>query len=142
MQTSWYQKPMASERLVNFCSKHPKRIILNTVTNSVSRVISDIEYIEESAFPWTRLLNSTIILVYIETKKKSEIKYTNRCSTFLGLSEIFSNSKFFEGYSYSLDKKNFKHISQNIYKPKMKDWRNGYVDTRTNKVVQLIERFM
>lgn len=105
MQTSWYQKPMASERLVNFCSKHPKRIILNTDTNFIRRVISDIEYSEESAFPWTRLLNSTIILVYIETKKKSEIKYTYRCYTFQAFQKDSRIQNVLKHIVFSLDQK-------------------------------------
>lgn len=35
----WYQKPMASGRLLNFCSNHPKHQILNTAKNFIRRVL-------------------------------------------------------------------------------------------------------
>lgn len=46
LKLDWYQKPTASGRLINFYSKHPKRVIINTATNFIRRVlnISDKEY--------------------------------------------------------------------------------------------------
>ncbi|XP_037821221.1 uncharacterized protein LOC119610166 [Lucilia sericata] len=38
IKLDWYQKPMASGRLINFYSKHPKRIIMNTATNFITRI--------------------------------------------------------------------------------------------------------
>ncbi|XP_075167633.1 uncharacterized protein LOC142239741 [Haematobia irritans] len=36
----WYQENTASGRIMNFCSKHPKRIIINTAQNLIDRVLS------------------------------------------------------------------------------------------------------
>lgn len=46
----WYQKTTASGRLVNFHSKHPTGIIMNTATNFIKRVlsISDTQYHENN----------------------------------------------------------------------------------------------
>lgn len=42
----WYQKPTSSGRLINYYSKHPKRIIINTAKNFIERIlkISDTEF--------------------------------------------------------------------------------------------------
>lgn len=42
----WYQKPTASGRIINYHSKHPKRMVLNTARNLIERVlkISDTKY--------------------------------------------------------------------------------------------------
>ncbi|XP_075167527.1 uncharacterized protein LOC142239619 [Haematobia irritans] len=46
LNLDWYQKPTASGRIINFYSKHPKRIIINTANNLIHRVltISDKEF--------------------------------------------------------------------------------------------------
>lgn len=46
IKVDWYQKPIASGRIINFHSKHPKRMIINTARNFINRVltISDEEY--------------------------------------------------------------------------------------------------
>lgn len=46
LKLNWYQKPSASGRLINFHSKHPKRMIINTALNFIKRVltISDEEF--------------------------------------------------------------------------------------------------
>ena len=36
----WYQKPTASGRLINYYSKHPRRIKINTAVNFIKRVHS------------------------------------------------------------------------------------------------------
>ncbi|XP_075148807.1 uncharacterized protein LOC142238661 [Haematobia irritans] len=43
IKINWYQKPTATGRLINFNSKHPRRVIMNTATNFIRRVhdISD-----------------------------------------------------------------------------------------------------
>lgn len=40
VKTDWFQKPTASGRLINFHSKHPKKIILNTAKNFIRRVLN------------------------------------------------------------------------------------------------------
>ncbi|XP_075151062.1 uncharacterized protein LOC142233289 [Haematobia irritans] len=40
LKLNWYQKPTASGRLLNFYSNHNKRIIINTATNFIIRVLS------------------------------------------------------------------------------------------------------
>ena len=46
----WYQKPTASGRIINYYSKHPRRIIINTARNLIERVlrISDKEFHENN----------------------------------------------------------------------------------------------
>ena len=40
MKIDWYQKPTASGRLINYFSKHPKQIIINTAFNFIKRVLN------------------------------------------------------------------------------------------------------
>lgn len=40
IEFDWYQKPTASGRIINFFSKHPKQIIINTAKNFVHRVLN------------------------------------------------------------------------------------------------------
>ncbi|XP_075167655.1 uncharacterized protein LOC142239767 [Haematobia irritans] len=40
LKLNWYQKPTASGRLLNFYSNHNKRIIINTATNFIRRLLS------------------------------------------------------------------------------------------------------
>lgn len=35
----WYQKPTSSGRIINYFSKHPKRIIINTAKNLIDRIL-------------------------------------------------------------------------------------------------------
>lgn len=46
LKIDWFQKPTASGRIINFFSKHPKRVIVNTANNLIKRVlnISDDEF--------------------------------------------------------------------------------------------------
>ena len=39
IKLDWYQKSISSERLINFYSKHPKNIIINTANNFIRRVL-------------------------------------------------------------------------------------------------------
>lgn len=38
VKTKWYHKPIASNRLLNFYSKHPKSMIMNTASAFIKRV--------------------------------------------------------------------------------------------------------
>ncbi|XP_075157514.1 uncharacterized protein LOC142230771 [Haematobia irritans] len=38
IKINWYQKPTATGRLINFNSKHPRRVIMNTATNFIRRL--------------------------------------------------------------------------------------------------------
>ncbi|XP_073831628.1 uncharacterized protein [Musca autumnalis] len=40
LEVDWYQKPTASGRIINFFSKHPKQMIINTAKNFIHRVLS------------------------------------------------------------------------------------------------------
>lgn len=40
IKIDWYQKPTASGRIINFHSKHPRNMIINTANNFVRRVLS------------------------------------------------------------------------------------------------------
>ncbi|XP_055844699.1 uncharacterized protein LOC129911064 [Episyrphus balteatus] len=46
----WYKKPTSSGRLINFNSKHPKQIIINTAKNFINRVLdnSDSSFIQKN----------------------------------------------------------------------------------------------
>lgn len=54
----WYQKPTASGRLINFHSKHPKRMIINTATNFINRVlnVSDKEFHQKNKIKIKQIL--------------------------------------------------------------------------------------
>ncbi|XP_075167800.1 uncharacterized protein LOC142239953 [Haematobia irritans] len=58
LRLNWYQKPTASGRLLNFYSKHNKRIIINTATNFIRRIfnISDPEFHSENEDKIERIL--------------------------------------------------------------------------------------
>lgn len=47
----WYQKPTSSGRIINYYSKHPKRMIINTARNFINRVfnISDFRFHKKNA---------------------------------------------------------------------------------------------
>lgn len=40
LKIDWYQKPTASGRLINFYSKHPRNMKINTATNFIKRVLN------------------------------------------------------------------------------------------------------
>lgn len=40
ISTNWYHKPIASNRLINFYSAHPKKMIINTATSFARRVLT------------------------------------------------------------------------------------------------------
>ncbi|XP_075163276.1 uncharacterized protein LOC142235913 [Haematobia irritans] len=43
IKINWYQKPTATGRLINFNSKHPRRVIMNTATNFIRRCCPPIQ---------------------------------------------------------------------------------------------------
>ncbi|XP_073827824.1 uncharacterized protein, partial [Musca autumnalis] len=59
LKMNWYMKPTASGRIINFLSKHPKRIIINTAKNLIYRVltISDEEFHQENILKIKNILH-------------------------------------------------------------------------------------
>lgn len=82
IKVDWYQKPTASGRIINFHSKHPKRMIINTAKNLVNRVlsISDEEYHSKNKIKISNILKKNCFPGKIITElinKFTEQKRTN-----------------------------------------------------------------
>lgn len=128
IRTNWYQKPTASGRLVNFHSKHPKTIIMNTASNFINRVlnISDKEFhtenikkitsiLTKNSFP-LKTINILINQYYKNNKKRQTTEKQNKCYksvTYIpGLSERFKNSKCYEDNNYSIAPKTYNTLQK------------------------------
>ncbi|XP_075157952.1 uncharacterized protein LOC142231219 [Haematobia irritans] len=113
----WYQKNTASGRIMNFFSKHPKRIILNTTQNLIHRVlsISDQRFhqknkkklqsiLEENNFP-KKLSRDLIADFKPRTEKLYNDKQQKSYRSLLyipGISERISKSNIFDRNKYNL----------------------------------------
>lgn len=109
IEMNWYQKPTASSRILNFHSKHPKQMIINTGRNLINRIlnISDHKFHEtnknkirkilsKNCFP--KLLIEKLINEYNipKSKDKSQEKYYKSMIYIPGLSERFQNSDLYD----------------------------------------------
>lgn len=113
LKLDWYQKPMASGRLINFYSKHPRRIIINTATNFINRVldISDIDFhkinitkiksiLHMNDFPKKTIID---LIAHVRSKRFSKIlemekpqKVYKSLTYIPGLSERLKNSDLYD----------------------------------------------
>lgn len=116
IQINWYQKPTASGRLVNFYSKHPRKMIHNTAFNFIKRVltISDPEFhaqnikkienvLRQNSFPKKTIkdLIKKVNKPNATTKEKPTHFY--KSVTYVpNLSERFTNSKFIDRNLYKI----------------------------------------
>ena len=119
IKLDWYQKPMASGRLINYFSQHPKQVVINTATNFIRRVLntSDKVFHEQNKIKITNILqNNSFPLHLINSliKKqsthtipdKNEKKLVYKSMPYIpGLSERFKNSKLYDKEKFCIASK-------------------------------------
>ena len=116
IKIDWYQKPIASGRLINFYSKHPKRIIINTANNFIRRVlnISDRIFHNDNIIKIKQILskngfpNKVITKLINQQRNKTPEKHDKpakiyRAITYVpGFSERLTNSKIIDEEKYEI----------------------------------------
>ena len=126
IKLDWYQKPMASGRLINYFSQHPKQIVINTATNFIRRVlnISDpifhaqnktkiINILKNNSFP-PHSINSLIKKqsTYI-VPDKNDNKLVYKSMPYVpGFSERFKNSKLYDKEKFCIASKTSNTLSR------------------------------
>lgn len=135
LKVDWYQKDTASGRLINFFSKHPRRIVINTATNFIKRIldISDKQFhstnegkirtiLHKNDFP-----NTTINKLIKHVKRRELDKNGTReqaakiykSTTYVpGFSERFSNSDIYNKDNIQLALKNNNTVGKFFSKTK------------------------
>ena len=121
MKLDWYQKPMASGRLINFYSNHSIQIIRNTATNFIRRVlnISDHVFHEENKLKISAILKKNnfpvpLIRSLINKNSKPKVPDFKNDKEFIyksipyipGFSERFKHSNILDKDKYCLAFKN------------------------------------
>ncbi|XP_075158011.1 uncharacterized protein LOC142231281 [Haematobia irritans] len=109
LRLNWYQKPTASGRLLNFYSKHSKRIIINTATNFIRRVfnISDPEFHSENENKIKRILQDNNFpqrTIYQLLSKVKANLHNNRELTKKKDSKIYKPVTYIPNFSERLSK--------------------------------------
>lgn len=116
IKLDWYQKPMASGRLINFFSNHPKQIIINTASNFIRRVlnISDNVFHKDNKRRISAILHknnfpSPVILNLINNQSKHTVPEKNTKELIFksmpyipSFSERFKNSNILDKEKYCL----------------------------------------
>ncbi|XP_073847788.1 uncharacterized protein [Musca autumnalis] len=117
LMLDWYQKPTASGRIINYNSKHPRRIKINTATNFIRRVlnISDKRFHATNEMKIRKILamndfpKRTIndLITQVKTNKSvitepKTAKIYKRSTYVSGFSERFSNSNLFNKEQYQI----------------------------------------
>lgn len=138
LKLNWYQKSTSSGRLINFYSKHPRKIIINTATNFIRRVleISDDDFYKENVIKITdtlrknefplKTINELIEHVAIKKKNKDicvskmEEKIYKSTTYIPGLSERIKNSNIYNKEKYELAFKTTNSINKLFSKTKTK----------------------
>lgn len=110
IKMDWHQKPTASGRLINFTSKHPRSMIINTAKNFMRRVmtISDktfhtdsikkvINILQKNSFP-IKIIKRLITEYKTKTKGKEtrEPKQFKSVTYIPGFSERFAASNMYD----------------------------------------------
>lgn len=131
----WYQKPTASGRLINYYSKHPRRIKINTAVNFIKRVhsISDERFQQKNEQRIRNILqnndfpNNTIDDLIKGAKNNNKIKTRDTMEklykpvTYIsGLSERFCNSNIYNKDKYQLAFKSKNNVNSLFSKTKSK----------------------
>ena len=130
VKLDWYQKPMASGRIINFLSKHPKNIIYNTASNFINRVlqISDKIYhhknkvkireiLKNNNFPITlinKMIDRQITKENNITEKKDTPVYKSMTYTPI-LSEHLHRSKILDERKYRMTFKTNNTLSKKFF---------------------------
>lgn len=137
LKLDWYQKSMASSRLINFHSKHPRRVIINTATNFIKRVfeISDTEFHKTNLEKIKHILNMndfpgrTIndLIKHIRTNKhiknnqeEKPAKIYKSITYIPGFSERLKNSNIYDKEKYELAFKSNVTVNKLFSKTKSK----------------------
>ncbi|XP_058977227.1 uncharacterized protein LOC131801989 [Musca domestica] len=136
LELDWYQKPTASGRIINFFSKHPKQMIINTAKNLVHRVmsISDEKFhnknkhkirdiLTNNNFP-IRIINRLIGRRNTTRETQKDEKIYKSMIYVPNLSERFQNSNLYDKNKYIIAQKNnntlkklFSHTKDKIQNP-------------------------
>lgn len=137
LKLDWYQKPTASGRLINFNSKHPRRVIINTANNFINRIlnISDEEFHQDNIikitdtlrhndFP-TKTINDLLNKVYYKTvNSKTNIQEDSKIyktMTYIaGFSERLHHSNLYNKDKYQLALKTHSTVNSLFSKTKSK----------------------
>lgn len=131
---NWYQKPTSSGRIINFHSKHQKRVIINTAKNLIERVlkISDVEFhksnkerirsiLKDNNFP-NHLTNR--LIRQFENQRQSnrdtteEPKIYKSITYIPGISDRLAKSKIFDDKNYRIAHKTCNTIGRIFSKTK------------------------
>lgn len=136
LKLNWYQKSTSSGRLINFYSKHPRKMIINTATNFIRRVleISDEEFYKTNIIKITDTLRKnefpfkTIkeLIDYVAMKKNKDIfepkmEKVYKSTTYIpGLSERIKNSNIYDKEKYELAFKTSNSLNKLFSKTKTK----------------------
>ena len=129
----WYQKPTASGRLINFYSKHPRRIKINTATNFIKRIfnISDEQFHSENERKIRHILSqndfpkSTIddLIIHAKTDQIKEARQEKiyKAVTYIpGFSERLGKSNIYNKDHYQLAFKSRNNVDSLFSKTKSK----------------------
>lgn len=136
LKLNWYKKPTSSGRLINFYSKHPRKVIINTATNFIRRVleISDKEFHRENIIRITETLIQnefplkTIkdLIKYVVEKNNGDNKETEKekiykSTTYVpDLSERIKYSNIYDKDKYELAFKTSNTVNKLFSKTKTK----------------------
>lgn len=109
LKIDWFQKPTASGRLVNFYSKHPRRIIFNTANNFINRVltISDAEFHSKNKDKIINILKMNnfpreTINNLLENSTSRHMSATHRAQT----EKIYKSMTYVPGFSERIGRSN------------------------------------
>lgn len=135
---NWYQKPMASGRIINYYSKHNRRIIINTARNLIEKVfnISDREFHKENKEKIITILKDNsfpLKLIYkLINQFKNKIRNNNnnddtmepkiyKSITYIpGISERINRSNIFDTNKYKIAFRTYNTLNRLFSKTKDK----------------------
>ena len=136
LKFDWYQKPTASGRLINFGSKHPRRVIINTANNFINRIIdiSDAEFHENNIvrirnilrtndFPEktiTNLINADRQMNSTSNDVNEPDKFYKPVTYVAGFTERLSHSNLYDKEKYQLAPKTHSTVNNLFSKTKSK----------------------
>lgn len=137
--TDWYQKPTASGRIINFYSKHNKRIIINTAKNLIEKVltISDREFHRKNEEIIKNLLRDNDFPMGLICKLMNQYKFKKKNNTEnLNEQKIYKSLVYVPGISECLEKSNI--VDTNRYRIAFKSYNT--VNKLYNKTKDRIQK--
>lgn len=128
----WYQKPTSSGRIINYFSKHPKRIIINTAKNLIDRIlkISDNRFHKKNKEIIRNILkdNSFPNKLICKLIKQYNIKKSRNVDEILE-PKVYKSLTYVPGFSERIENSNIYNKSK--YKMAHKINNNGRLFTKT-----------